>query len=37
MRERHKSKHKFCETEVCKAEEGRKHFVNPKMKNEVSS
>ena len=30
-RERPKSKYKFGGTQVCKAEEVRKHFVNPKI------
>ena len=37
MRERHKSKHKFDGTKVCKAEEVRLYFVNPKIENEVFS
>ena len=37
MRERCKSKHKFCITEACKAKEVRKHFVNLKTENEVFS
>ena len=35
MRDRRKSKHKFDGTKVCQAEEGRKYFVNSRMKNEV--
>ena len=35
MQERRKSKHKFGETKVCKAEQVRKCFVKPKIKNEV--
>ena len=35
IRERHKSKHKFGETKVCKAEEVRKYFVKPKIEIEV--
>ena len=35
MWERHKSKHKFDGTKVCKAEEVRKYFVNSKIENEV--
>ena len=35
MRERHKSKHKFGGTKVCKAEEVRKYFENPKIENEI--
>ena len=35
MRERHKSKHKFGGTKVCKAEDVKKHFVNSKIENEV--
>ena len=34
MQEGHKSKHKFCGTKVCKAEEVRKYFVHPKIENE---
>ena len=30
MRERNKRKHKFVETKVCKADEVRKYFINPK-------
>ena len=37
MQGRCKSKHKFCATEACKAEEVKKHFVNPKTENEVFS
>ena len=37
IRERHKSRHKFGGTEVCKAEEVRKYFVNPKIEIEVFS
>ena len=33
--ERRKSRHKFGGTKVCKAEEVRKYFVNPKIKIEV--
>ena len=33
MRERRKRKHKFGGTKVCKAEEVRKYFVNPKIEN----
>ena len=36
MRERRKSKHKFGGTKLCKAEELRKYFVNPKIENEFS-
>ena len=36
MRERRKSKHKFGGTKLCKAEEVRKYFVNPKIENEFS-
>ena len=36
MRERRKSKHKFGATKLCKAEEVRKYFVNPKIENEFS-
>ena len=35
MQERQKSKHRFDGTKVCKAEEVRKYFVNPKIENEV--
>ena len=35
MREKRKSKHKFVGTKVCKAEQVRKHFVNPKTEDEV--
>ena len=35
IRERHKSRHKFGGTEVCKAEEVRKYFVNPKIEIDV--
>ena len=35
MRERHKSKHKFGGTKVCKAEDVKKHFVNSKIEDEV--
>ena len=35
MRKRRKNKHKVVGTEVFKAEEVRKYFVNPKMENEV--
>ena len=31
--ERRKSKYKFCGTKVCKAEEVRKYFVNPKIES----
>ena len=34
-RERRKSKHKFGGTKVCKIDEGKKYFVNPKTENEV--
>ena len=34
MRQRHTSKHKFGGTKVCKAEEVRKYFVNPKLETE---
>ena len=30
-----KRKHKFVGTKVCKAEQVRKYFVNPKTENEV--
>ena len=33
--ERRKSKYKFAGTKVCKAEEVRKCFVNPKIENGV--
>ena len=35
MREKWKSKHKFNGAKVCKAEQIRKYFVNPKIENEV--
>ena len=35
VREKCKSKHKFSETKVCKVEQVRKYFVNPKIENEV--
>ena len=35
MRERRKNKHKFCGTKVCKVEQVRQYFVNPKIENEV--
>ena len=35
VRERRESKHKFGGTKVCKAEEVRKYFINPKVENEV--
>ena len=35
IRERHKSRHKFGGTKVCKAEGVRKYFVNPKTEIEV--
>ena len=35
MRERRKDKHKLGRTKVCKAEEVRRYFVNPKIENEV--
>ena len=35
IRERRKSRHKFGGTKVCKAEEVRKYFVNPKTEIEV--
>ena len=37
IRERRKSTHKFGGTKVCKAEEVRKYFVNPKIEIEVFS
>ena len=37
IRERDKSRHKFGGTKVCKAEEVRKCFVNPKIEIEVFS
>ena len=37
IRERRKSRHKFGGTKVCKAEEVRKYFVNPKIEIEVFS
>ena len=35
MREKCKSKHKFGGAKVCKAEQVKKYFVNPKIENEV--
>ena len=35
MRGKCKSKHKFGGAKVCKAEQVRKYFVNPKIENEV--
>ena len=35
MQERRKSKHKFGETKVCKAEDVRKYFINTKNENSV--
>ena len=35
IRERRKSRHKFGGTKVCKAEEVRKYFVNPKIEIKV--
>ena len=37
IRERRKSRHKFGGTKVCKVEEIRKYFVNPKIEIEVFS
>ena len=37
FRERRKSRHKFGRTKVCKAEEVRKYFVNPKIEIEIFS
>ena len=37
IRERRKNKHKLGRTKVCKAEEVRKYFVNPKTEIEVFS
>ena len=37
IQERRKSRHKFRETKVCKAEEVRKYFVNPKIEIEAFS
>ena len=37
IRERRKSRHKFGGTKVCKVEEIRKYFVNPKNEIEVFS
>ena len=34
MGERNKSKHKFGGTKVCKAEEIRQYFINPKIEHE---
>ena len=36
-RKRRKNKHKFGGTKLCKAEEVRKYFVNPKIENEFLS
>ena len=35
VQERRKSKHKFVGNKVCKAEQVRKYFVNPKIENEA--
>ena len=35
MQEKCKRKHKFGGAKVCKAEQVRKYFVNPKIENEV--
>ena len=35
MQEKCKSKNKFGGAKVCKAEQVRKYFVNPKIENEV--
>ena len=35
MREKRKSEHKFGGAKVCKAEQGRKYFVNPNIENEI--
>ena len=35
MREKRKSKHKFGEAKVCKAEQVKKCFVYPKIESEV--
>ena len=37
IRERRKSRHKFCGAKVCKNAEVRKYFVNPKIVIEVFS
>ena len=37
IRERRKSRHKFGETKVCKPEQVRKYFVNPKIEIKVFS
>ena len=37
IRQRRKNRHKFGRTKVCKAEEVRKYFVNPKIEIEVFS
>ena len=37
VQERRKSRHKFGGTKVCKAEEVRKYFVNPKIEIEAFS
>ena len=35
MQEKRKSKHNFGGAKVCKAEQVRKYFLNPKTENEV--
>ena len=35
MQERRKGKRKFGKTKVCKAEEVRRYFINPKSENNV--
>ena len=35
MRERRKSKHKLSGTKVCKVEQVRKYFVDPKIEKKV--
>ena len=35
MGERCRSKHKFGGTNICKTEDIRRYFVNPKIENEV--
>ena len=35
MQAKRQSKHRFCGAKVCKAEQVRRYFVNPKPENEV--
>ena len=35
MQEKHKSKYKLGGAKVCKAEQVRKYFVDPKIENDV--